>query len=155
MKWYPVEGAVGQTPNQMHICCLLKYIHKMCLFYLYLLCETCWKYTLKIHPIGMQTLKKIFTVRVYSSTYSEKPLSSDCTNLEVYGKWQLLRARVCGNTFFDQRYETTQNDSKKKLLFHSNDNWFLEFRVAVILLRQKRYKTIILLFCVGFLQEKR
>ena len=35
------------------------------------------------------------------------------------------------------------NDSKqhkmitKKLLFHSNDNWFSEFHAAVILLRQK------------------
>ena len=63
-------------------------------------------------------------------------------------------SRACGNTFFDPRYETTQHDNKKNVLIHSNNNWFLEFHVAVILLRQKQYKTINSLFCVVFIYMK-
>ena len=70
-------------------------------------------------------------------------------------KVNLFCVRVCGHTFFDERHETIQHDNKNKLSFHSNDNSFSEFRVAVIFSRQKRYKTINLLFCVGFLHEKR
>ena len=56
--------------------------------------------------------------------------------------------RVYGNTFFDQQHKTTQHDNKKKLLYHTNNNCFWECHVTEILLRQKRHKTINLLFGV-------